>query len=162
MERFEWAELGSTKPAILIKSLGKYFLVQVKEFPAGQANDKVYEEGGNSVLKTELASFRLRHAWVFCPVPENRWSFLPDTTTLDIRCHNFQSDYNDRLVDSGLLGMAWPHRSSNNIMLCTLVILVAVSHSMNINEVDNHKAVSCLTTLVQNTTAKALCAAKQD
>ena len=46
----------------MVKSLGKYVLVQVKEFPAGQANDKVYEEGGNIVLKTELASFRLRHA----------------------------------------------------------------------------------------------------
>ena len=42
MERFQWAQLGSTKPAILVKSLGKYFLVQVKEFPAGQASDKVY------------------------------------------------------------------------------------------------------------------------
>ena len=61
MERFLGAELGSTKPAILVKSLGKYVLVQVKEFPAGQASDKVYEEGGNIVLKTELASFRLRH-----------------------------------------------------------------------------------------------------
>ena len=69
MERFQWAELGSVEPAILVKSLGKYFLVQVKEFPGGQVSDKVYEEGGgNSVLKTELASFRLRHASGSCPV----------------------------------------------------------------------------------------------
>ena len=78
MERFLGADLGSTKPAILVKSLGKYVLVQVKEFPAGQANDKVYEEGGNIVLKTELASFRLRHASRACPVSGNRWNFLPD------------------------------------------------------------------------------------
>ena len=38
MERFQWAELGSAEPAILVKSLGKYFLVQVKEFPAGQVS----------------------------------------------------------------------------------------------------------------------------
>lgn len=59
MERFQWAELGSTEPAILVKSLGKYFLVQVKEFPAGQVSQwqSMYEEGGSIVLKTELASF---------------------------------------------------------------------------------------------------------
>ena len=55
MERFQWAELGSVEPAILVKSLGKYVLVQVKEFPAGQVGDKVYEWGGSIVLKTELA-----------------------------------------------------------------------------------------------------------
>ena len=68
MERFQWAELGSVEPAILVKSLGKYVLVQVKEFPAGQVSDKVYEWGGSIVLKTELASFRLRHARGSCPV----------------------------------------------------------------------------------------------
>ena len=50
MERFLGAELGSTKPAILVKSLGKYFLVQVKEFPAGQVNDKLYEAGGEEIM----------------------------------------------------------------------------------------------------------------
>ena len=103
MERFQWAQLGSTKPAILVKSLGKYFLVQVKEFPAGQASDKVYEEGGNIVLKTELASFRLRHA---SQSSVRSQSSLPDTTSRNIRWDNFQSDYNDRLVDSGIV--AWP------------------------------------------------------
>ena len=86
MERFQWAELGSVEPAILVKSLGKYVLVQVKEFPAGQVSDKVYEWGGSIVLKTELASFRLRHASGSCPVSANRWNFLPDDKpSLNIR-----------------------------------------------------------------------------
>ena len=50
MERSQWAELSSAEPAILVKSLGKYFLVQVKEFPAGQVNDKLYEARGEEIM----------------------------------------------------------------------------------------------------------------
>ena len=103
MERSQWAELRSAEPAILVKSLGKYFLVQVKEFPAGQVSDKVYEarrEKRKLCFKngTQQLSSSSRFG-ILSPVPENRWSLLPSflirQQASDIRSAartNFQSD----------------------------------------------------------------------